>query len=166
MSMTTATGAFAGAATAATDPIGIVRGQVALGIAGRGAGAYPMVASSAGGGSVRGSSFDRLGGSPAVCDAVRRWLRLVAADAELAPYLVGVDLSRLAGHLALLLTAALGGPGGNIARPVAGAWRGLGLTEAHHRRVVDYLTGVLWAMGLPAAGVAAAARVFADEAGH
>ncbi|WP_433343600.1 FAD-binding oxidoreductase [Micromonospora sp. CA-111912] len=112
----------------------------------------------------RMGSFGRLG--PAgVRDAVTRWLRLVAADADLSPYLVGVDRTRLAGHLALTLTTALGGPAGGIARPAAGAWRGLGLTEAQHRRVVDYLTGVLLARDLPAAAVEAAGRAFADEAG-
>ncbi|MEV1287919.1 hypothetical protein [Micromonospora sp. NPDC049679] len=114
--------------------------------------AYPMTA----------EWFDRLGGAAGVRDAVRWWLRLVAADAELAPYLVGVEVSRLAGHLALLLTAALGGSTGDIARPVTEAWQGLGLSEGHHRRVLDYLAGVLWAMDLPAAGIAAVARAFAD----
>ncbi|MEU1758881.1 hypothetical protein ACFYO8_14845 [Micromonospora sp. NPDC005257] len=104
-------------------------------------------------------------GSAAVREAVARWLRLVAADAELAPYLVGVDRARLAGHLALTLTVALGGPAGDIARPAAGAWRGLGLTEAQHRRVVDYLAGVLWALDVPACSVAAAQRAFSDEVG-
>jgi hypothetical protein len=103
-------------------------------------------------------------GPAGVREVVARWLRLVAADAELAPYLIGVDLARLAGHLALTLTVALGGPPGNIARPAAGAWRGLGLTEAHHRRVVDYLAGVLWALDVPAGAVAVARRAFADEA--
>ncbi|MFI5848921.1 hypothetical protein ACIA7R_14145 [Micromonospora chalcea] len=104
-------------------------------------------------------------GSAAVRQAVARWLRLVAADAELAPYLVGVDRARLAGHLALSLTVALGGPAGDIARPAVGAWRGLGLTEAQHRRVVDYLAGVLWALDVPAGSVTAARRAFSDEAG-
>ncbi|WP_229688212.1 hypothetical protein [Micromonospora yangpuensis] len=94
-----------------------------------------------------------------------RWLGLVAADAELAPYLVGVDRARLGGHLALILTVALGGPAGDIARPAVGAWRGLGLTEEQHRRVVDYLTGVLWALDVPAGAIDAARRAFADEAG-
>ena len=112
------------------------------------------------------TGFELLGGSAGVREAVRRWLRLVEADGGLAPYLVGVDVARLAGHLALLLTTALGGPAGNIARPVVGAWRGLGLTEAHHRRVVDYLTGVLWAMDLPAGAIATVGRAFAGEAGR
>ncbi|MDG4753308.1 MULTISPECIES: hypothetical protein [Micromonospora] len=104
-------------------------------------------------------------GSAAVREAVARWLRLVTADGELAPYLVGVDQARLAGHLALTLTVALGGPAGDIARPAAGAWRGLGLTEAQHRRVVDYLAGVLWALDVPAGSVTVARRAFSDEAG-
>ncbi|MFG3420580.1 hypothetical protein [Micromonospora sp. NPDC048063] len=104
-------------------------------------------------------------GPAGVRDAVARWPRLVAADTELTPYLVGVDRARLAGHLALTLTVALGGPAGDLARPAAGAWRGLGLTEAQHRRVVDYLAGVLRALDVPPGAVAAARRTFADEAG-
>ncbi|MDZ5447533.1 hypothetical protein U2F26_33325 [Micromonospora sp. 4G57] len=50
-----------------------------------------------------------------VRDAVARWLRLVAADAELAPYLIWVDRARLAGHLALTLTAALDVPADAVA---------------------------------------------------
>ncbi|MEU1753766.1 globin [Micromonospora matsumotoense] len=104
-------------------------------------------------------------GSAGVREAVARWLRLVAADAELTPYLIGVDRARLGGHLALTLTVALGGPAGDVVRPVAGAWRGLGLTEAQHRRVVDYLAGVLRALDVPTGAVDAARRAFADEAG-
>lgn len=104
-------------------------------------------------------------GVAGVRDAVTRWLRLVAADAELASYLIGVDRARLGGHLALTLTVVLGGPAGDIVRPAAGAWRGLGLTEAQHRRVVDYLAGVLRALDVPAGAVDAARRAFADEAG-
>ncbi|WP_243706049.1 MULTISPECIES: globin [unclassified Micromonospora] len=91
-------------------------------------------------------SFDWLG--PAgVRGAVNRWLRLVAADAELAPYLLGIDRPRLAGHLAAQLTAALGGP--VAGRPAGGAWCRLGLSEEQHWRVLDYLAAVLWALDLP-----------------
>ncbi|MGB2567654.1 hypothetical protein ACPFP2_04255 [Micromonospora citrea] len=72
-------------------------------------------------------------------EIARTWLRLVIADAEISPYLIGVDLERLAAHLAAVLdnpTAVHG-------------WPGLGLSEAQHRRMVDYLTGVLWALDLP-----------------
>ncbi|SCG43454.1 hypothetical protein [Micromonospora halophytica] len=82
-----------------------------------------------------------------------RWLRLVVADAELSPYLVGVDLERLGTHLTASLAAALGDePATDGRTPGTGrhdGWRGLGLSEAQHRRIVDYLTGVLWALDLP-----------------
>ncbi|MFJ6195392.1 hypothetical protein [Micromonospora sp. NPDC092111] len=71
-------------------------------------------------------------------EIVRRWLRLVVADAELSPYLVGVDLDRLTAHLTASLTAAL------VGEPTD-AWGGLGLSEAQRRRVGDYLVGVCWA---------------------
>ncbi|MEV0805325.1 hypothetical protein [Micromonospora sp. NPDC050200] len=74
---------------------------------------------------------------------VNQWLRLVVADAELSPYLIGVDLDRLAAHLGASVTAASGD------EPAADAWAGLGLSEAQRRRIADYLVGVLWALDLP-----------------
>ncbi|MEH1027130.1 hypothetical protein ACWD6L_11220 [Micromonospora profundi] len=88
-------------------------------------------------------------------EAVGRWLRLVVADAELSPYLIGVDLGRLGAHLTAGLANALDG------RPAAvDGWQGLGLSEAQHRRVVDYLMGVLWAAELPDDQVARVRRAF------
>ncbi|WP_320065003.1 hypothetical protein [Micromonospora sp. RTGN7] len=93
-----------------------------------------------------------------VREAVWQWLRLVAADAELEPYLVGVDLGRFADQLAATLGAALDG------RVAADAWPGLGLGEGQHRRLVDYLAGVLWALDVPQAAITAARAAFAGEA--
>ncbi|SBT52511.1 globin family protein [Micromonospora auratinigra] len=99
-------------------------------------------------------------GPVGVRDVVLRWLRLVAADAELAPYLRGIDRPRLAGQLAAQLTVALGGPaGGN--RPQGGAWRRLGLSQEQHWRVLDYLAAALWALDLPVQTIVAAQRVMA-----
>ncbi|MGC4855600.1 hypothetical protein ACLQ24_19945 [Micromonospora sp. DT4] len=81
-------------------------------------------------------------------DLVARWLRLVTADAELSPYLIGIDLDRLAAHLATVLD-------GNATQ-----WCGLGLSEAQHRRVVDYLEGVLRAAELPDGRIAQVRRAF------
>ncbi|MER5332910.1 hypothetical protein [Micromonospora sp. NPDC002717] len=92
--------------------------------------------------------------------AVGQWLRLVVADAELSPYLIGVDLDRLGAHLAASLAAALDG------QPIPDPWRGIGLSEAQHRRIVDYLAGVLWALGLSDDRVARARRAFAGEVGE
>ncbi|MET8322911.1 hypothetical protein [Micromonospora sp. NPDC005189] len=88
-------------------------------------------------------------------EVVARWLRLVVADAELSPYLIGVDLGRLSAHLTACLTNALDGE-----PAAADGWRGLGLSEAQHRRIVDYLVGVLWAAELPDGHIARARRAF------
>ncbi|MFC7707176.1 hypothetical protein [Micromonospora lupini] len=62
---------------------------------------------------------------------VARWLRLVVADAELSPYLIGVDLDRFAAHFTASLAHGLDGEAIQL--------RGLGLSEAQHRRIVNYL---------------------------
>ncbi|GAB3150675.1 hypothetical protein GCM10027290_38590 [Micromonospora sonneratiae] len=118
-----------------------------------GGGAYPAGA----------SVFDRIG-PRGVGDVVARWLRLVAADTELSPYLIGVDLPRLGGHLALQLTVALGGPVGDIACSTVGVWHGFGLSESQHRRVVAYLTGTLQTIGVPQEVAEQAGRAFTGKA--
>ncbi|WP_229399567.1 hypothetical protein [Micromonospora okii] len=95
-----------------------------------------------------------------VQEAVWQWLRLVAVDAELEPYLVGVDLGRFARHLEAVLGAALG----DDDVVAEGPWQGLGMSEEQHRRVVDYLAGVLWAGNLPEATISAARAAFDGEA--
>ncbi|WP_422745633.1 globin [Micromonospora sp. WMMD754] len=107
---------------------------------------------------------DRLG-PVAVREAVHRWLRLVAADAELAPYLLGVDRRRLAAVLADRLGAALGvvrrGP-----RPTLGVEAGAlldnrSLTEEQRWRVLDYLAAALWVLDLPVRAIVDAQRAVA-----
>ncbi|WP_240956370.1 globin [Micromonospora sp. HNM0581] len=87
-------------------------------------------------------------GPTGVRTVVHRWMRLVAADAELAPYLLGIDRPRLAGQLAAQLSSAMRGLGGRR-RSAVGLWRRLGLTEEQHVRVLDYLAAVLWVLDLP-----------------
>ncbi|WP_431874376.1 globin [Micromonospora marina] len=110
---------------------------------------------------------DRLG-PVAVRAAVHRWLRLIAADAELAPYLIGMDRRRLAALLAARLDAALrgvrqgadGGPG-DAAGPVLGGPLRSPLTGEQCWRVLDYLAAALWSLDLPAATVVHAQRAVA-----
>ncbi|RIW41371.1 globin [Micromonospora endophytica] len=96
-------------------------------------------------------------GPAGVRGVVHRWMRLVAADAELAPYLLGIDRLRFATQLTAQLASALGGPVG-AGRPVGGAWRRLGLTEEQQLRVLDYLAAVLWTLDLPSHTIFAATR--------
>ncbi|MET9298685.1 globin [Micromonospora aurantiaca] len=110
---------------------------------------------------------ERLG-PVAVRAAVHRWLRLIAADAELAPYLIGVDRRRLAALLTARLGAALGGtrrsPDGvpaDAGEPVLGGPRRPPLTGEQRWRVLDYLAAALWTLDLPAATVVDAQRAVA-----
>ncbi|MFC8614940.1 FAD-binding oxidoreductase [Micromonospora purpureochromogenes] len=92
---------------------------------------------------------------PEVCEAVAHWLSLLAADAELSPYLIGVDRDRLTAHLARSLTTA---PGGGA---LLDGWGGLGWSEAQHRRAVNYLARMLKARSEPTvAPLAASADQF------
>ncbi|MBC9000912.1 globin [Micromonospora aurantiaca] len=110
---------------------------------------------------------DRLG-PVAVRAAVHRWLRLIAADAELAPYLIGVDRQRLAALFTARLGAALGGvrrgsdgDPADAGGPALGGSRRPLLTGEQRWRVLDYLAAALWALDLPAATVVDAQRAVA-----
>ncbi|MFD6608713.1 globin [Micromonospora chalcea] len=117
-----------------------------------------------------GESRDRLG-PVAVREAVHRWLRLIAADAELAPCLVGVDRRRLAALLTARLDTALGGvwrsPGGAFPAgtpdglSVLGGARRPPLSEEQRWRVLDYLAAALWTLDLPPAALVNAQRAVA-----
>ncbi|MEH0980896.1 FAD-binding oxidoreductase [Micromonospora sp. CPCC 205556] len=91
---------------------------------------------------------------PEVHEGLAHWLSLLAADAELSPYLVGVDRDRLTAHLARSLTTA---PGGGT---LLGGWGGLGWSEAQHRRALNYLARLLQASDEPSA---ASPAVSADQ---
>ncbi|WP_253866668.1 globin [Micromonospora sp. WMMA2032] len=107
---------------------------------------------------------DRLG-PVAVREAVHRWLRLVAADAELAPYLLGVDRRRLAAVLADRLGAALGVLRPDPRSPFPGEAGALfdhrPLTEEQRWRVLDYLAAALWVLDLPVRAIVDAQRAVA-----
>nr|WP_228531645.1 globin [Micromonospora sp. ANENR4] len=93
---------------------------------------------------------------------------MIAADAEPAPYLIGVDRRRLAALLAARLDAALGGvrwsPDGapaDVGGPVLGGLRRPPLTGEQCWRVLNYLAAALWTLDLPAAAVVGAQRAVA-----
>jgi hemoglobin len=95
------------------------------------------------------SHYDLIGGAATIRVAVDRFYQLVVADAELAPYFTGVDMSKLKRHQVQLLTTVLGGPNEYGGRDLEIAHSGLGITDAHYTRVADYLTGVLRDLGAP-----------------
>jgi hemoglobin len=105
--------------------------------------------------------FDRIGGTPAVREAVDRFYTRVLDDAELAPYFTDADVGAIKRHQVLLLSQVLGGPQGYDGRELGEAHRGLGITEAHYDRVVDHLVAVLVELDAPEDTIAAAGEIVA-----
>src|SRR5438874_9786238 len=94
------------------------------------------------------SMYERIGGSPAIREAVDRFYRRVLADPDLAGYFGG-ELTELKRHQAALLTQVLGGPSAYTGRDLAAAHAGLDITPEHFQRVVFYLVGTLWELEVP-----------------
>lgn len=94
------------------------------------------------------SMYERIGGSPAIREAVDRFYQRLLQDEELAAYFEG-DLSALKRHQAALLTQVLGGPSEYGGRDLAVAHADLAIPPEHFQKVVFYLVGTLWEMGAP-----------------
>ncbi len=92
--------------------------------------------------------YERIGGAPAIREAVDRLYRRLLEDPELARYFDG-DLTALKRHQAALLTQVLGGPAEYDGRDLKQAHAHLGITPEHFRRVVFYLVGTVWELGAP-----------------
>ena len=110
------------------------------------------------------SLYDRVGGEPAVTEAVTRLYRVILADDRLQPYFTGVDLPRLQAHMVALLSQLLGGPESYSGRELRAAHLGLEITQAHYDLVGAYLIGVLAGLGADDELLAAVRGVLADTA--
>lgn len=95
------------------------------------------------------SDYDRIGGGPAVSRVVERFYELVLADADLAPFFVGVDMSGLKRHQALLISQVLGGPAEFTGRELRVAHEHLPITAEHFGAVVAHLVTALTEAGVP-----------------
>jgi hemoglobin len=94
------------------------------------------------------SMYERVGGGPALQEAVDRFYRRLLADPDLAGYFQG-DLSALKQHQAALLAQVLGGPALYAGRDLAAAHASLGITPEQFQKVVFYLVGTLWELNAP-----------------
>lgn len=110
---------------------------------------------------VPASHYDRLGGAPAIREAVDRFYRLVLADDELTHYFEHAAVPEVKRHQVLLLSQVLGGPTDYQGRDLGEAHRGLGITDAHYDQVVGHLVSVLVELGADDDALAAAAAVVA-----
>jgi hemoglobin len=109
-----------------------------------------------------GSHYERVGGAPALREAVDRFYTRVLADAELAPYFEGVNVAELKRHQVLLLSQVLGGPQAYDGRELGAAHAGLGITTGHYALVVGHLVAVFQELGVPEDVIAAAGEVVAS----
>ncbi|MEU4240121.1 group 1 truncated hemoglobin [Actinoplanes sp. NPDC026619] len=108
------------------------------------------------------SLYGRIGGEPAVTEAVNRLYRVILADDRLQPYFAGVDLPRLKSHMVALLSQLLGGPESYSGRELRAAHAGLDITPGHYDLVGAYLIGVLAGLGAPDDLLNAVRTVLAD----
>ena len=92
-------------------------------------------------------------------EIVRRWLRLVMADAELSPYLIGVDVVRLAGQLTASVAAALAGE-------PADAWVGSACPRRSTGASVTTWSGSAGRRTCPTSGSPGYAGRWPDEGGR
>ena len=95
------------------------------------------------------TAYDRIGGAPAVRRVVDRFYVSLLLDPQLSHYFAAVDMARLKGHQAALLTQVLGGPGRYSGRDLAVAHQHLRVTGADFDRVGEHLIGVLREAGAP-----------------
>ncbi|WP_433361678.1 group I truncated hemoglobin [Actinoplanes sp. CA-142083] len=94
------------------------------------------------------SFYARVGGEPAVTEAVNRLYRVILADDRLSPYFEHVDIGQLKTHMVALLSQVLGGPEAYSGRDLRMAHTGLGITREHYDLVGAYLIGVLAGLGV------------------
>jgi hemoglobin len=96
------------------------------------------------------SHYDRIGGASSVKAAVELFYDRVLADPDLAGYFTTVDMVGQRRHLALMLTAVLGGPNEYSGRGLAEAHQPLNIPVEHYVKVGEHLIATLTGLGVPA----------------
>src|SRR3954469_8842099 len=109
------------------------------------------------------SFYVRVGGEPAVTEAVNRLYRVILADDRLSPYFEHVDIGRLKSHMVALLSQVLGGPEAYSGRDLRMAHAGLGISRERYDVVGAYLVGVLAGLGVDDEVLDAVRGVLADS---
>ena len=95
------------------------------------------------------SAYDRIGGAPAVTEAVERFYRRLLADPELAPFFTGTDLAVIKRHQVALISQVLDGPKTYAGRELAEAHRNMDISVGQYKAVSAHLTEVLEELEVP-----------------
>ncbi len=107
------------------------------------------------------STYDLIGGGPAVAAAVDDLYARILADPELAHYFTETDMRRHRVYVTAFVTGALGGPDRYAGRPMRAAHAGLGITDATFEGVVGHLGAALAGLGVPPATIETIAEALA-----
>jgi hemoglobin len=94
--------------------------------------------------------YEQIGGGEALETVVEDFYGRVLADAELAGFFTGTNMSRLKGKQVEFFAAALGGPDAYTGAPMRQVHQGRGITPHHFTLVAGHLTESLTAAGVPA----------------
>jgi len=111
------------------------------------------------------SIYEQIGGQQALIVVVDDFYRRVLADAQLAPFFAGANMSRLKGRQVEFFAAALGGPSEYSGQPMKIAHRGMGIDQVHFDLVAKYLREALVAAGVPDDTVDAIIEIVAPLSG-
>jgi len=100
---------------------------------------------------MKSTTYDQMGGEPAVTAVVDDFYQRLLADPELLVYFEGRDLEKLKAHQRALVTVALGGTSeeytGRMMHP---AHAGLAITHEAFDKVLDHLAATLTGAGVSA----------------
>ena len=94
--------------------------------------------------------YEQIGGAEALESVVDDFYDRVLADAELAGFFAGTNMSGLKGKQVEFFAAALGGPEPYSGAPMKQVHQGRGITQHHFALVAGHLTDSLNAAGVPA----------------
>ncbi|GAB3645985.1 group I truncated hemoglobin [Glycomyces tarimensis] len=95
------------------------------------------------------SAYDRIGGAPAVTEAVDRFYRRLLEDDELSRFFTETDLPRLKRHQVAMISQVLGGPKEYGGRELAEAHRGMDITPGQYKAVTTHLVAVFEELEVP-----------------
>jgi hemoglobin len=95
------------------------------------------------------SLYEAIGGRAAVTAAVDRFYGRLLADPALGPFFPGGVGARHRAYVVTILGEALGGPERYRGPDIAGAHRGLGISDAHFERAAAHLATTLDELGVP-----------------
>lgn len=94
-------------------------------------------------------AYERIGGAPAVTEAVERFYRRLLTDDELSGFFTDTDLPQLKRHQVALISQVLDGPKSYGGRALAEAHRGMDITPGQYKAVGAHLTAVLEELEVP-----------------